>query len=162
MVYNFEISNIYLDRDFLKNEIIVNHYGEKEAAIITSRGCVYDCAFCGGARGLNQDITIRMRSVESIKCEIKELCDLYPDLQSIRILDDLFLRNEASIRQANDIFKDFQQLHWRGMVHVLSLVNCLDKVKILKKYNCKELFIGIESGSEVIRKRINKMGVHQI
>ena len=157
-----EISNIYLDRDFLKNEIIVNHYGEKEAAIITSRGCVYDCAFCGGARGLNQDITIRMRSVESIKCEIKELCDLYPDLQSIRILDDLFLRNEASIRQANDIFKDFQQLHWRGMVHVLSLVNCLDKVKILKKYNCKELFIGIESGSEVIRKRINKMGVHQI
>lgn len=103
-----EISNIYLDRDFLKNEIIVNHYGEKEAAIVTSRGCAYDCAFCGGARGLNQDITIRMRSAESIKCEIKELCDLYPDLQSIRILDDLFLRNEASIRQANDIFKEFQ------------------------------------------------------
>ena len=103
-----DISNINFNRLFLKNEFINNHYGEKEAAIVTSRGCAYDCAFCGGARGLNQDITRRMRSAESIKCEIKELCDLYPDLQSIRILDDLFLRNEATIRQANDIFKEFQ------------------------------------------------------
>ncbi len=153
-----EISNIYLDREFLKNEVIVNHYGEKEAAIVTSRGCAYDCAFCGGAHGLNQDITIRMRSAESIRHEIKELRDLYPDLQSIRILDDLFLRNEVSIRQATNIFEEFQQLHWRGMVHALSLVNCLDKVEMLKKCNCKELFIGIESGSDTIRKRINKVG----
>ena len=42
-----DISKIYLDRSFLKNEIINNHYGEKEAAIITSRGCAYDCA-CSG------------------------------------------------------------------------------------------------------------------
>lgn len=153
-----DISNIYLDRSFLKNEIINNHYGEKEAAIITSRGCAYDCAFCGGARGLNKDISIRMKDVESVKYEIAEICDLYPDLQSIRILDDLFLRNETSISQAADIFKNFPQLHWRGMVHVLSLIYCLDKVKLLKNCNCKELFIGIESGSNTIRKRINKLG----
>lgn len=153
-----DISNIYLDRSFLKNEIINNHYGEKEAAIITSRGCAYDCAFCGGARGLNKDISIRMKDVESVKYEIAEICDLYPDLQSIRILDDLFLRNETSISQAADIFKKFPQLHWRGMVHVLSLIYCLDKVKLFKNCNCKELFIGIESGSNTIRKRINKLG----
>lgn len=153
-----DISKIYLDRLFLKNEIVNNHYGEKEAAIITSRGCAYDCAFCGGARGLNKDISIRMKDVESIKYEIAEICDLYPDLQSIRILDDLFLRNETSISQAEDIFRNFPLLHWRGMVHVLSLINCLDKVKLLKHCNCKELFIGIESGSNTIRKRINKLG----
>ena len=73
-------------------------------------------------------------------------------------VDDLFLRNEASISQAADIFKNFPRLHWRGMVHVLSLINCLDKVKLLKNCNCKELFIGIESGSNTIRKRINKLG----
>lgn len=153
-----DISKIYLDRSFLKNEIIINHYGEKEAAIITSRGCAYDCAFCGGARGLNKDISIRMRDVESVKHEIAEICDLYSDLQSIRILDDLFLRNETSISQAADIFKNFPRLHWRGMVHVFSLINCLDKVELLKNCNCKELFIGIESGSDAIRKRINKLG----
>lgn len=153
-----DISNIYLDRTFLKNEIINNHYGEKEAAIITSRGCAYNCAFCGGARGLNKDISIRMKDVESVKHEIAEICDMFSGVQSIRILDDLFLRNEASISQAADIFKNFPRLHWRGMVHVLSLINCLDKVELLKNCNCKELFIGIESGSDTIRKTINKLG----
>lgn len=153
-----DISKIYLDRSFLKNEIINNHYGEKEAAIITSRGCAYNCAFCGGARGLNKDISIRMKNVESVKHEIAEICDLYPNLKSIRILDDLFLRNETSISQAADIFQEFPQLHWRGMVHVLSLIKCLDKIKLLKSCNCKELFVGIESGSNTIRKRINKLG----
>lgn len=153
-----DISKIYLDRSFLKDEIINNHYGEKEAAIITSRGCAYDCAFCGGARGLNKDISIRMKDVESVKYEIAEICDLYPDLKSIRILDDLFLRNETSISQAADIFQEFSQLHWRGMVHVLSLIKCLDKIQLLKNCNCKELFVGIESGSNTIRKRINKLG----
>lgn len=142
----------------MKNEIINNHYGEKEAAIITSRGCAYDCAFCGGARGLNKDISIRMKDVESVKHEIAEICDLYPNLKSIRILDDLFLRNETSISQAADIFQEFSQLHWRGMVHVLSLIKCLDKIQLLKNCNCKELFVGIESGSNTIRKRINKLG----
>ena len=153
-----DISKIYLDRSFLKDEIINNHYGEKEAAIITSRGCAYDCAFFGGARGLNKDISIRMKDVESVKHEIAEICDLYPDLKSIRILDDLFLRNERSISQASDIFQEFSQLHWRGMVHVLSLIKCLDKIQLLKNCNCKELFVGIESGSNTIRKRINKLG----
>lgn len=153
-----DISKIYLDRSFLKDEIINNHYGEKGAAIITSRGCAYDCAFCGGARGLNKDISIRMKDVESVKHEIAEICDLYPDLKSIRILDDLFLRNETSISQAADIFQEFSQLHWRGMVHVLSLIKCLDKIQLLKNCNCKELFVGIESGSNTIRKRINKLG----
>lgn len=153
-----DISKIYLDRSFLKDEIINNHYGEKEAAIITSRGCAYDCAFCGGARGLNKDISIRMKDVESVKHEIAEICDLYPDLKSIRILDDFFLRNERSISQASDIFQEFSQLHWRGMVHVLSLIKCLDKIQLLKNCNCKELFVGIESGSNTIRKRINKLG----
>lgn len=153
-----DISKIYLDRSFMKDEIINNHYGEKEAAIITSRGCAYDCAFCGGARGLNKDISIRMKDVESVKHEIAEICDLYPDLKSIRILDDLFLRNETSISQAADIFQEFSQLHWRGMVHVLSLIKCLDKIQLLKNCNCKELFVGIESGSNTIRKRINKLG----
>ena len=57
-----------------------------------------------------------------------------------------------------NIFSQFSQLSWRGMVHVLSLVNVMEKIKELRIGGCKELFIGIESGSESIRKRINKMG----
>lgn len=153
-----DISDLYLDRKYLENEIIVNHYGEKEIAIITSRGCAFDCAFCGGAKSLNRDVTTRIRTEESVIQEIREVLLAYPDIKSVRILDDLFLRNRRSIDMANNIFSQFSQLSWRGMVHVLSLRESIDKVNELRKGKCRELFIGIESGSETIRKRINKLG----
>lgn len=153
-----DISDLYLNRKYLGNEIIVNHYGEKEIAIITSRGCAFDCAFCGGAKSLNRDVTTRIRTEESVIQEIGDALLVYPDIKSVRILDDLFLRNSRSIDMANDIFSQFSQLSWRGMAHVLSLSGAMDKVKELRKGKCRELFIGIESGSETIRKRINKLG----
>lgn len=156
--YPNNISDIYLDRRFLNDEIVTNHYGEKEAAIITSRGCMYNCAFCGGARNLNQDITIRTRTEESVVKEISKIVKIYPGVQSVRILDDLFLRNARSIEMARRIFAPFQELSWRGMVHVLSLAKDLAKICELTQSRCKELFIGIESGSKQIRKRINKLG----
>lgn len=152
------ISNIFLDREYLEDEIIINHYGEKEIAIITSRGCIFDCAFCGGAKNLNKDIPIRLRTEDSVITEIQEILTAYPEIQSIRILDDLFLRSGKSIDMANHIFSNFPQLTWRGMAHVLSLRGVIDRIKELKIGGCKELFIGIESGSEIIRKKINKLG----
>lgn len=52
----------------------------------------------------------------------------------------------------------FPQVKWRGMVHALSLINALDKMSKLHESNCSELFMGIESVSERVRKRINKLG----
>lgn len=153
-----DISGLLLDRKFLHNEIITNHYGDKEGSIITSRGCIYDCAFCGGAKSLNSDISVRVRNEESIIQEIRSLVSLYPNLKSIRILDDLFLRNRSSIDMAYRIFSEFPDLKWRGMVHTTSLINSLDKMELLLNSNCRELFLGIESGSNRVRKRINKLG----
>lgn len=156
--YPKDISNVFLHRKYLKNEIVDNHYGEKEVAIITSRGCAFDCAFCGGARSLNKDVTTRIRTEKSVILEIKEILSTYPDVQSVRILDDLFLRNSKSIDIANNIFSEFPQLSWRGMVHALSLAGNIEKVKKLRNGRCRELFIGIESGSERVRRKINKLG----
>jgi len=153
-----DISNIFLNSKYLGNEIIYNHYGEKEIAIITSRGCAFDCAFCGGAKSLNKDITTRIRTEESVITEIREILSAYPDIQSIRVLDDLFLRNGKSIDMTNNIFLKFPHLSWRGMVHVLSLAKDVEKVKKLRRGRCRELFIGIESGSESVRRKINKLG----
>ena len=153
-----DISTVDLNRKYLGKEILINHYGEKEVGIITSRGCIYNCAFCGGARSLNSDTTIRMRNETSITNEITEIVMTYPDIQCIRILDDLFLRDGSSIDKAYRIFKKFPQLNWRGMAHILSLKKSIDRVEELKQSRCKELFIGIESGSRMVRKRINKLG----
>ncbi len=153
-----DISNLNLNRRYLLDDVVINHYGEKESAIITSRGCAFDCAFCGGARSLNKDVTVRIRTEESVIQEIMEILTIHPDVRSIRILDDLFLRNGTSIDMAYRIFMNFPQVKWRGMVHALSLINALDKMSKLHESNCSELFMGIESGSERVRKRINKSG----
>ena len=153
-----DISSLDLNRKFLGREIITNHYGEEEASIVTSRGCAYDCAFCGGARSLNKEIPIRIRSEESIKKELDNIVALYPHIQSIRILDDLFLRNRQSIIRANNIFSQYPTLSWRGMAHVRPLMEAYDYIKDLKIGKCHELFIGIESGSQRIREQINKLG----
>lgn len=153
-----DVSKIYLNRDYLKKEVIINHYSEKEVSIITSRGCPYDCAFCGGASSLNKDSNSRIRSKESIIEEIKEIVSRYPDVKSIRILDDLFLRNNKSIDTVKEIFSNFTKLSWRGMVHIDVLKKVFTKIEDLKKSGCKELFIGIESGSNKIREKIRKLG----
>jgi len=153
-----DISSIHVNRKYLQNEIVTNHYGEREAAIITSRGCVFDCAFCGGAKSLNQDVSVRSRTENSVVIEINELITLYPEIRSIRILDDLFLKNEKSIDMANRIFRGFEQLSWRGMVHTISLIKSLNKIELLKDSKCKELFMGIETGAPELRKKINKLG----
>lgn len=156
-----DISCEELNRRFLLNDLTINHYGEKEAAIITSRGCLYDCAFCGGARSLNGDVTPRIRDETSIVSELKEIAQIYPEFSSIRILDDLFLRNRASFDLAIRVFRQFEGIHWRGMAHVLSLKGSIDKLCDLYDSGCRELFIGIEAGSPRVRKQINKLGTHE-
>jgi radical SAM superfamily enzyme YgiQ (UPF0313 family) len=155
--YPANLSDVHLNRIFLKDELIENHYGQNEATIITSRGCVYDCAFCGGARSLNTHLTIRFRSKNDIEGEIAELVKLYPSIESIRIADDLFLRNANSIQFAIDLFSE-NKLSWRAMAHVLSFVNNTNTIASLRTSGCKELFMGIESGSPVTREQINKAG----
>lgn len=152
------ISEVQLDRKYFGDEIVMNHYGEQEMAIITSRGCPYNCAFCGGAHGMNTDVTIRTRSEESVIAEIADALSAHPDVKSIRILDDLFLRNTKSIEVANRIFSNFPQLSWRGMAHVMTCLNAEEKLCELRMGHCRELFIGIESGSDGMRKKINKIG----
>jgi radical SAM superfamily enzyme YgiQ (UPF0313 family) len=44
------------------------------------------------------------------------------------------------------------------MAHALSFVKSLDMMDDLKESGCRELFIGIESGSERIREKIHKEG----
>ena len=153
-----DLSGVHLNRSVLKDDVVINHYGEKETSIITSRGCMYNCAFCGGAHNLNKDATIRYRTTADVTKEIADILSANTDITSIRILDDLFLRNKKSISNAVQIFEQFPTLSWRGMAHVLTFIESIEALPRLRESGCRELFLGIESGSERIRKKINKPG----
>ncbi|MTJ10092.1 B12-binding domain-containing radical SAM protein [Anabaena sp. UHCC 0204] len=152
-----DISRITIDHTFFENEPLKHQLGFNEAYISTSRGCIYNCAFCGSAIALNLEEPRRERSIKSVIEEISQLCSLYPQLEVIRILDDLFLVNKESVDRAYVIFERFS-LAWRAMAHIKSISN-LDEGEIrkLKFSGCQELFFGIESGSTKIQELIHKI-----
>ncbi len=153
-----DLSLLSPDRELFKNRVLVNVFGHKEASIITSRECVFDCAFCGAARSLNRHLSIRECSERAIIHELETIAKLNPEVEDIRVLDDLFLKNRTSVEKAIRIFNNFTY-EWRAMAHVASLKNIeMPLLRTLKESGCKELEIGIESGDEQIRQMINKKG----
>ncbi|MBH1941061.1 radical SAM protein [Mobilitalea sibirica] len=156
--YPKDLENNHLNRNLLNETDIINHFGLKEKAIITSRGCFYNCAFCGAAKSLNTESNIRMLTPQAILEQINEIFSMDPSIECIRILDDLFLRNKIKINEAIKIFNEIC-LKWRAMAHIKSFVNTDDDSLVnLKQSGCLELFIGIESGSDKIRKLLKKNG----
>lgn len=151
-----DVSIVPLNRSFFLNEPVNHPLGFIEANIVTSRGCIYNCSFCAAARSLNKDYSIREKTEASIIDELKEIKKEYPYVNSIRVLDDLFLKTNQSVQKAVNVFSGFQ-LQWRSMAHVMTFHNVDDSLMDkLKESGCHELFIGIESGSPKILANINK------
>lgn len=106
-----EISGLKIKRELFENEPQKNKYGQQEAYLISSRGCPYRCSFCGAANSsYNRAIDIfkiRCSSKESILAEISDIKKLYPEVESIRVLDDLFLSSTKKLRK---LFKFLKKL----------------------------------------------------
>ena len=154
--YVKDISNTPLNRKFFLNEPVRNVYNCLEINLITSRGCIYDCSFCAAAHSQNSEYGVRERTSVSIENELKDITLKYPEVSSIRILDDLFLKSKSTIQKATNIFSKFD-LTWRSMAHIRTFTNIEQEyLTELRKSGCIELFIGIESGSTRILKSMNK------
>jgi radical SAM superfamily enzyme YgiQ (UPF0313 family) len=154
--YVKNINDLKLDRTFFINEPVVHPLGFKEANIVTSRGCIFNCTFCAAAYSLNKDFGIRERSIDSVQKELHHISKNFPEVTSIRVLDDLFLKSGKYVDYATKVFESFN-FKWRSMAHVQTFRN-VDVTELiqLKNSGCEELFIGIESGSPIILKSINK------
>lgn len=154
--FNNDISDLSLNRTFFKNEPVELPNGFIEANIVTSRGCIYNCTFCAAARIQNLEFPIRERSVASIINELNEIKSDYPQTNSIRILDDLFLKTKNNVINAIDIFSKFD-FQWRAMANIKTF-NQINPAETLglKESGCSELFFGLESGSPKILSSIKK------
>lgn len=120
--------------------------------IITSRGCVGSCAFCGEIAYWKN---FRFRSAENVFEEIKYAVDNYGirdfffndslingNLKELSNLADLIIRNEFKIK-------------WGGYARVHKGMS-LELLKKLKSAGCLYLSYGIESGSQKVLNIMNK------
>ncbi|MFF5129968.1 B12-binding domain-containing radical SAM protein [Streptomyces syringium] len=149
----------FVDRVYLTQDPYRADDGRTEANIVGSRGCPYDCGFCGAAVSANPDITIRTRTPENI---VEELHRLHTDhgATAFRFVDDLFLGAARVIRPTMRAFTDHrigERYVWdaTGRINVLHRADD-DLLDTLARNGLREVALGIESGSDRMLKAMDK------
>ncbi|MFD7409317.1 B12-binding domain-containing radical SAM protein [Streptomyces sp. NPDC059866] len=133
--------------------------GHLEANIVGSRGCPYNCTFCGAAVSANPDVTIRVRSPENIVGELDQLHDEY-GVTAFRFVDDLFLGAGRVIDEQMEAFTRHQvgeRYVWdaTGRINVLNRLSDRDLDRLVAN-GLREVALGIESGSDRILAAMDK------
>ncbi|MFC9534447.1 B12-binding domain-containing radical SAM protein [Streptomyces sp. NPDC056975] len=100
--------------------------GHMEANIVGSRGCPYNCTFCGAAWSANPDVKIRVRSPENIIGELDQLHDEY-GVTAFRFVDDLFLGVRDVIHAHMKAFAD-NKIGDRYVWDATGRINVLDRL----------------------------------
>jgi Radical SAM superfamily/B12 binding domain len=148
-----------VDRRFLADDPYRASDGRIEANMVGARGCPYDCSFCGAAVSANPDITIRTRTPQNIIEEMHELDALY-GVTAFRFVDDLFLGYERFIRKCMTAFTK-GGIGYRYVWDTTGRINILHRMsdellESLRLNGCREVALGIESGSERLLKYMGK------
>lgn len=124
---------------------------QKLAAIITSRGCPYNCSFC--ISPLMWKKQVYFRSPKNVVDEIETLAK--EGINHIRILDNDFMANEKHASAVCDeLIKRKIKIRW-GCFGSLRKVS-LHLLKKMKKAGCADIFYGIEALDQKKLNQINK------
>lgn len=130
------------------SEFDIGIKGEEYWEIITSRGCPNKCTYCSSSHFWKN---IRVRSVENIFQEIKELSE--KGVKHLSFLDDTFTISEKRVIELCDRIKSLK-LKWDCYARVNNLSEKM--VKSMKNAGCLGMRIGFESGSNEILQKIKK------
>ncbi|MBU0506000.1 MAG: radical SAM protein [bacterium] len=124
--------------------------------IITSRGCPYSCTYC-----INQTYgkiygpkwhKIRKNSVHYIISFIKSLKHKYPIIKTFDFKDDCFATDVAWLKEFSEVYPKEVGLPY--IIHMRPELASEERCKLLNDSGCIAVKMGIESGSETIRKKI--------
>jgi len=125
-------------------------HGQKATTMITSRGCPYNCSFC---TKIPQTNAFRFRTPQNIIEEIELLIHDY-QISHIRFVDDIFT---FDIERIINLCKSLIQINDLSWVCITRADKLTDKLlEMMKSAGCKEIHLGIESGSQRILDSMNK------
>lgn len=121
------------------------------ANIFTTRGCPYNCFFCGSRNIWSNKV--RFRSIPDVIEEVKSLQKMGLDM--LHFADDTFGVKDEHIRSlCKSLIDECPNLTWSCELHV-KLVN-EETISLMKKAGCWQIQMGIESGNNEILKAIRK------
>ncbi|MEW6170180.1 MAG: radical SAM protein [Candidatus Omnitrophota bacterium] len=134
-----------------KRRIFINELGKKQANMMSSRGCPFNCGFCSSAAFWFR--TWRKHSPERVVEEFQML--VKQGAEVIDIYDDLFTMDLKRAEVICDILiKNNNKTPWYSRARV----DCISEKLVDKMISagCREISFGIESGDPEMIKRINK------
>jgi len=126
--------------------------GERATTMITSRGCPYNCSFC---TKIPQTEKFRFRSPSNIVEEIEFLIEEY-GIDHIRFVDDIFTFQIKRIKNLCELLiaKELD-VSWVCITRTDRITDEL--LKVMKLAGCKEVHLGIETGSQKMLNSMNKI-----
>lgn len=129
------------------------HYkidGRPATSVMTTRGCPYRCGFCCK---VNKRVIVFPS--DFVLEELRELKDVY-GYRAFMFFDDIFILNKQRLFT---ILKEITpwDVVWRGFTRADIIVkNGIDVARKMAESGCKEVGMGIESGSDKILSVIDK------
>ena len=120
--------------------------------ILTSRGCPYNCIFCG--THIYYGRTLRLRSGKNVVDEIEEIVNKF-GINHFSLWDDTFTVNKQHVMDVcNEIIRRGLKVKW----YCLGRADNVDEeaLAIMKKAGCYQIQYGFESGSEQVLKYMRK------
>jgi magnesium-protoporphyrin IX monomethyl ester (oxidative) cyclase len=123
----------------------------RTAHIVASRGCPFNCTFCGSSRWKRK---YRSTSPNKLVERIKDLVNAY-GIEYIQFHDDLLTLNREYILKFCRLLKD-NKLDIKFRLLTRGDVVSKEIFKALKEAGCVAVGIGVESGSDKVLHRLNK------
>jgi radical SAM superfamily enzyme YgiQ (UPF0313 family) len=143
------------DRELLDDYPMVRNFPIRN--FITSRGCPYNCTYCFNHaynkiyKGLGK--RIRRRSVDNVIAEIEEEQNKHP-FQLVQFEDDIFVMQSKWLQEFSLKYRTRIGLPFTCNVRAELMTE--KAVSLLKEAGCVSVWIGVESGDEVVRKELLK------
>ncbi|MBU7013742.1 MAG: B12-binding domain-containing radical SAM protein [Theionarchaea archaeon] len=126
-------------------------FGEyrREANLITARGCPFRCTFCV------KSIWKSRKTFRSIENVIEELLQIEGSIDRINLSDDTFVLERERVQEfCEHLKKEGIDKDWSCTGRVGMLPDSL--MESMHRAGCDTMFLGIESGSSSILKKIKK------
>jgi len=127
-----------------------NYVGDGSESLMTSRGCIYNCAFCASHSMWNGKT--RHRSIDNIVSEINQIIESTGRRQ-FAIWDDNLTLNRRRCLELCTAFKELG-IVWRCLVRADQLDSEICKAMV--SAGCKEIWPGIESGDQRVLDFLDK------
>lgn len=130
----------------------LRHNGKLLIPLVSSRGCVYWCDFCSTVRMFGRGY--RMRSAKNVVDEMQYVHDKY-GVDQVTFYDDAFSVDR------NRVLEICSELHKRNLKLMWDCGTRVDMVdrelmQTMKNAGCIAVWMGVESGSELILGKMNK------